>query len=54
MNSRISACPGCGARNRIPAVAAGLPRCAKCRASLPWIVEAASVGGSVGAVVRPV
>ena len=40
MNSRISACPGCGARNRVPAVAAGLPRCAKCRASLPWIVEA--------------
>lgn len=40
MNSRISACPGCGARNRVPAVAAGLPRCAKCGASLPWIVEA--------------
>ena len=40
MNSRISACPGCGARNRVPPVAAGLPRCAKCRASLPWIVEA--------------
>ena len=40
MNTRISACPGCGARNRVPAVAAGLPRCAKCGASLPWIVEA--------------
>ena len=40
MNSRISACPGCGARNRVPAVAAGLPRCAKCRAALPWLVEA--------------
>ncbi|MBF6543618.1 thioredoxin family protein [Nocardia brasiliensis] len=33
-------CPNCGKLNRVPAVAAGRPRCGNCHAPLPWIVEA--------------
>lgn len=40
MTDRIISCPGCGRRNRVPAVAAGKPRCGSCRAPLPWVVEA--------------
>ncbi len=36
----IVPCPSCGKRNRVPATAAGTPRCAACRAALPWLVEA--------------
>lgn len=40
MSSKIVACPGCGAKNRVPAVASGRPRCASCKKDLPWIVDA--------------
>ncbi len=40
MTALITACPSCGARNRVPAVATGSPRCARCKQSLPWIVDA--------------
>ena len=33
-------CPTCGKRNRVPAVASGAPRCANCKAPLPWVVDA--------------
>jgi thioredoxin 2 len=33
-------CPNCGRRNRVPAAAAGTPRCGNCHQSLPWIVDA--------------
>ncbi|MDP8971537.1 MAG: thioredoxin [Actinomycetota bacterium] len=33
-------CPGCGKRNRVPAVATGLPRCAICHTTLPWLASA--------------
>jgi thioredoxin 2 len=33
-------CPNCGRRNRVPAVAAGTPRCGHCHQPLPWIVDA--------------
>jgi thioredoxin 2 len=33
-------CSNCGARNRVPAVADGLPRCAKCHTPLRWVVDA--------------
>ena len=33
-------CPSCGAKNRVPASSSGKPRCAKCRADLPWLVDA--------------
>ena len=36
----IVECPGCGKRNRVPAAAAGRPRCAHCRRYLPWIADA--------------
>ncbi|MBW0119467.1 thioredoxin family protein [Pseudonocardia abyssalis] len=34
------ACPACGRRNRVPAVASGTPHCGSCRAPLPWLVAA--------------
>jgi len=33
-------CPLCGAKNRVPRSAPGLPRCGSCETALPWIVEA--------------
>ena len=33
-------CDNCGATNRVPAVANGLPRCGKCSAPLRWVVDA--------------
>ena len=33
-------CANCGAKNRVPAAAEGLPRCAKCGTPLPWVVDA--------------
>ena len=36
----ITTCVSCGARNKVPAAATGLPRCAKCKADLPWLVDA--------------
>lgn len=37
MSSTIQTCPACSARNRVADDATGRPRCAKCRADLPWI-----------------
>ena len=36
----IITCPHCGKRNRVPAAAAGVPRCANCHNPLPWITAA--------------
>lgn len=33
-------CGNCGARNRVPAVARGIPRCGTCRTPLPWVADA--------------
>jgi thioredoxin 2 len=33
-------CGNCGAKNRVPAVAHGLPRCGKCSNPLSWVVDA--------------
>lgn len=38
--SAVTTCPSCGTRNRVPRVAQGVPRCASCKAALPWLVEA--------------
>lgn len=35
----IVACIGCGRKNRVPAAAAGTPRCGQCHAALPWVVD---------------
>lgn len=36
----VRACPNCGKKNRVPAAAAGTPRCGHCHQPLPWIVNA--------------
>jgi thioredoxin 2 len=33
-------CPACGATNRVPVSATGRPRCGRCKADLPWLVDA--------------
>ena len=33
-------CSNCGAQNRVPAVAEGVPRCGKCGTPLRWVVDA--------------
>lgn len=38
--SDVVGCPNCGKKNRVPAVAAGVPRCAACHAALPWLTSA--------------
>jgi len=38
--SDVIACPSCAKRNRVPAAATGLPRCANCHAPLPWLTTA--------------
>ncbi len=40
MSAAVVACPTCGKRNRVPASANGVPRCANCKAALPWLTEA--------------
>jgi thioredoxin 2 len=40
VGSSLITCPRCGKTTRIPAAAAGHPRCGNCRADLPWIVDA--------------
>ena len=36
----IITCPACQARNRIGPVAHGVPRCPRCKSTLPWVVPA--------------
>jgi thioredoxin 2 len=36
----IVTCPNCGKRNRVPANAHGVPRCANCHTALPWLTSA--------------
>ena len=40
MSDEIVRCPNCGRRNRVPAAAAGIPRCGNCHQPLPWIADA--------------
>lgn len=40
MSGAIVTCPGCGARNRVPAAAKGTPRCPQCKQPLPWVASA--------------
>jgi thioredoxin 2 len=36
----IITCPACSTRNRVGAIDRGVPRCAKCKTTLPWVVDA--------------
>jgi thioredoxin 2 len=40
MASGLIRCEHCGQTNRVPAAAAGTPRCGKCHQPLPWITDA--------------
>jgi thioredoxin 2 len=40
----VIACLACGAKNRVPTSASGAPRCGKCHADLPWLVEVGDAG----------
>ncbi len=40
MAPQVTACPACGTKNRVPVAAKGSPRCASCKAALPWVVPA--------------
>jgi thioredoxin 2 len=36
----IIVCPSCNARNRVAPIDRGVPRCPRCKSTLPWIVDA--------------
>lgn len=38
--STITACQNCGTKNRVPESVTGRPRCAQCKADLPWLIDA--------------
>jgi thioredoxin 2 len=38
--TQVVVCSNCGTKNRVPAVAKGLPRCGKCHQPLRWVVNA--------------
>lgn len=40
MSTRVVVCPNCGRKNRVPAAAAGVPRCGNCHQPVPWIADA--------------
>lgn len=40
MAPQVTTCPSCGTKNRVPVAAKGSPRCASCKAALPWVVPA--------------
>lgn len=43
MAAPVMKCSACGARNRVPVVSTGRPRCGKCHKDLPWLVDATAV-----------
>ena len=40
MTGGLVRCEHCGRTNRVPAAAAGTPRCGTCHEALPWIADA--------------
>jgi thioredoxin 2 len=40
MQPEVLTCPHCGRKNRVPAVASGIPHCGNCHRELPWIADA--------------
>jgi thioredoxin 2 len=40
ISANVVTCPHCGHRNRVPAVASGIPRCGHCHQPLPWTADA--------------
>jgi thioredoxin 2 len=54
MEPALTSCPACGKTNRVPAQAAGRPRCGNCKAELPWIVAAGDADFDAVAEQSPV
>ncbi len=54
MEPSLTSCPACGKTNRVPAQAAGRPRCGNCKAELPWIVAAGDADFAAVAEQSPV
>ena len=54
MEPALTSCPACGKTNRVPAQAAGRPRCGSCKAELPWIVAAGDADFAAVAEQSPV
>ena len=54
MEPALTTCPACGKTNRVPAQAAGRPRCGTCKADLPWIVAAGDADFAAVAEQSPV
>jgi thioredoxin 2 len=53
MTSGVIRCGHCDQANRVPAAAAGTPRCGKCHQPLPWIADADdNTFGEVAEAVR--
>ncbi len=50
-DSGIAVCPSCGTKNRTPVASKGKPRCAKCKADIPWLVPAddSTIAGALDA-----
>jgi thioredoxin 2 len=42
MTKNTISCAACGAKNRLPVATSGRPRCGKCQADLPWLVDVTS------------
>jgi thioredoxin 2 len=40
VESTVVECPNCGRKNRVPAIADGVPRCGNCHRPLPWLATA--------------
>jgi thioredoxin 2 len=38
-STQVVVCSNCQTKNRVPSVARGVPRCGKCHAPLPWVVN---------------
>jgi thioredoxin 2 len=52
--SGVVPCPGCGKKNRVPAAAGGIARCAACHVPLPWLTSAGDDDFEEVAVQSPV
>ena len=52
--SDVVPCPACGKKNRVPAAANGVPRCANCHSPLPWLTTAGDVDFDKVAADAPV
>jgi thioredoxin 2 len=54
VSAAVVTCRHCGRRNRVPASAAGIPRCGNCHRPLPWIAEAGDATFAEVAEAAPV